>query len=80
VNGRAVAYLKKYFDRNQFGNPLVQLTCIRNATTNGLKVGDFVLVDVDVLPNQALHTRGGTRIYQIVQKNVDGIQIEFNLP
>jgi hypothetical protein len=79
VNGRAVAYLKKYFDRNQFGNPLVQLICIRNATTNGLKVGDFVLVDVDVLPNQALHTRGGTRIYQIVQKNVDGIQIEFNL-
>jgi hypothetical protein len=77
--GRAVGYLKKYFDRNQYGNPLVQLTCIRNATTNALKVGDFVLVDVDVLPNQALHTRGGTRIYQIVQKNVDGIQIEFNL-
>lgn len=79
VNGRAVAYLKKYFDRNQFGNPLVQLSCIRNATTNALKVGDFVLVDVDVLPNQALHTRGGTRIYQVVQKNVDGIQIQFNL-
>ena len=77
--GRAFGHLKKYFDRNQFGNPLVQLTCIRNATTNALKVGDFVLVDVDVLPNQALHTRGGTRIYQIVQKNVDGIQIQFNL-
>ncbi len=46
TQGRAVGYLKKYFDRNQFGNPLVQLTCIRNATTNALKVGDFVLVDV----------------------------------
>lgn len=79
TQGRAVGHMKKYYDRNQFGNPLVQLTCIRNATTNGLKVGDFVLVDVDVLPNQALHTRGGTRIYQILQKNVDGIQIEFNL-
>lgn len=79
TQGRAVGYLKKYFDRNQYGNPLVQLTCIRNATTNALKVGDFVLVDVDVLPNQALHVRGGTRIYQIVQKNVDGIQIQFSL-
>lgn len=79
TQGRAIGHMKKYYDRNQFGNPTVQLSCIRNNTTNALKVGDFVLVDVDVLPNQALHIRGGTRIYQILQKNVDGIQIEFAL-
>jgi hypothetical protein len=79
TQGRAVAYLKKYFDRNQFGNPIVQLSTIRNVTTNALKVGDFVLVDVESLPNQALHIRGGTRIYQIIQKNNDGLQINFTL-
>jgi len=79
TQGRAIAYLKKYFDRNQFGNPLVQLSCARNITTNAIKVGDFVLVDVDVLPNQALHIRGGTRIYQVVQKNYEGLQIDFTL-
>lgn len=79
TQGRAVGYLKKYFDRNQFGNPMVQLSCVRNVTTAALKVGDFVLVDVDVLPNQALHTRGGTRIYQVIQKNLNGIQIDFTL-
>ena len=67
------------FNRFKSGNGEVSIDCIRDATTNAIEVGDFVLVESDLLPNASLHERGGTRIYQVTNKNVSGIKIKFTL-
>jgi len=67
------------FNRFKSGNPEVQIDCIRNNTTNAIDIGDFVLVNSDILPNQALHTRGGTRVFQVIDKNIDGLNVNFGL-
>ena len=67
------------FNRYKSGNSEITVDCIRDATTNAIEVGDFVLVSSDVLPNPSLHERGGTRIFQVTNKNISGIKIKFTL-
>jgi hypothetical protein len=79
ARSKALKLASNIYNRFKAGNPEVIISCIRNATTNGIDVGDFVLVNSTVLPNQALHQRGGTRIYQVTDRNIDGININFGL-
>ena len=79
AKSKALKLAGNIFNRFKSGNPEIQLDCIRNSTTNDIDIGDFVLVNSNILPNQALRTRGGTRIYQVTDKNIDGISINFGL-
>lgn len=79
ANSEARKLATEYFNRRKSGIPTVRLSTVRNTKTNALRVGDFVLVEVEVLPNQATHTRGGTRVMQILQKTPDGLQNDFEL-
>lgn len=69
----------EYFNRRKSGIPTVRLSTVRNTKTNAIKVGDFVLVEVEVLPNQATRSRGGTRVMQVLQKTPNGLENEFEL-
>ena len=77
--GKAEQFLMNIYSRRKGGNPRVGFQCIRNTNTNSIKVGDFVLVNLDVLPNQATHIRGGTRLYQVLQKTPNGLTVDFLL-
>jgi hypothetical protein len=79
ARSNALKLAANMFNRFKSGNPEILIECIRNNTTNAIDIGDFVLVNSDVLPNQALRTRGGTRIFQVTEKNIDGIRIKFSL-
>ena len=76
---KALKAASNIFNRFKSGNPEIAIECIRNNTTNAIDIGDFVFVTSDVLPNQALRTRGGTRIFQVNEKNIDGIRVKFGL-
>ena len=41
------------------------MDCRRTNTVNNLQIGDWVYIDVDMLPNPTLNTRGGTRLFQV---------------
>lgn len=69
----------EYYNRRKSGIPTVRLSTVRNSKTNGILVGDFVFVEVEVLPNQATHTRGGTRVMQVLQKTPNGLMNDFEL-
>jgi hypothetical protein len=71
--------MQSYFTRYSNGPVTVQIMCRRTTTINGLNVGDWTLIDVDQLPNQATHLRGGNRIMQVVSKTPDGIRINVKL-
>lgn len=79
AKSNALKLAANIFNRFKSGNPEILVECIRNNTTNNIDVGDFVLVTSDVLPNQALRKRGGTRIFQVTEKDIDGIRIKFGL-
>lgn len=79
MSGQALKWLSAYYNRRKYGNPIVTLTLVRNANTKTMKVGDFVLVELDVLPNQSVRQRGGTRVMQILQKSPDGIRYQVQL-
>lgn len=79
VLNKTARFVQDYFYRNRYGNPVVRLSTARNSTTTSIEVGDFTLVEVDALPNQATHTRGGTRVMQVVQKTPNGLQFDFQL-
>lgn len=79
VDLKARLFLYDIFLRNMSGNPSVQLQCLRSGSITTVKTGDFVLVEDDVLPNQAIYKRGGTRLFQVTQKNNVGQVIDFVL-
>lgn len=71
--GWMLRLMAEYLNRRKAGNPEVRLTLLRSTKVNSIKTGDFILVTVGVLPNQASHVRGGTRIFQVIQKADRGI-------
>lgn len=71
--------LDAHVQRFQSGPPHVTLVCRRSTNINNCRVGDFVLVEVEVLPNSATHTRGGTRVMQIVGKHPLGTTVTLDL-
>jgi len=79
AKGTAERFLMQIYNRKKSGNPRVQFQCVRNANTTAIKVGDFVFVNLDVLPNQATRIRGGTRLYQVMQKVPNGLTVDFLL-
>jgi len=79
AKGKAEQFLMNIYSRRKSGNPRVQFKCVRNSNTEAIKVGDFVLVNLDVLPNQATRIRGGIRLYQVVQRNPEGLTVDFLL-
>lgn len=79
ARGLAERMMMSIYNRQKAGNPLITFQCVRNANTNSVKVGDFVLVNLDVLPNQATHLRGGTRLYQIMEKTANGLTVDLTL-
>ena len=82
TQGKALRYIQDIYNRYKAGNPAISLQVSRVAASSSIAnvdIGDFVLVNEEVLPNQALHTRGGTRIYQIVAKNPEGAIVNLSL-
>lgn len=66
---------------NRFANGPVTVTlkCRRNDNIDDLQLGQWVQVDVDVLPDQSSHLRGGIRLMQITEKSEDGLSITIGL-
>jgi hypothetical protein len=79
IKNKAIEFATNIFNRFKGGVSTVILKTLRNTKTNNLSVGNFVLVELDILPNQATHTRGGTRLMQITNKYSAGINWEFEL-
>lgn len=82
TQGKALRYIQDIYNRNKAGNPAVSISIARSGsgvTVTEAAIGDFVLVSGDVLPNQATHIRGGTRIYQVVSKNDIGASVDLSL-
>jgi hypothetical protein len=79
TEGRAREFANAVFHRYKSGISTVILKTLRTSNTNAMQIGDFVLVEVDVLPNQATRTRGGTRLMQILNKYAVGVVWEFEL-
>lgn len=71
--------LQSHWLRHRHGNPVVRLSTIRNSDTESIRVGDFCIVEAETLPNQATHTRGGTRVMQVTQKVPLGVTCEWEL-
>ncbi len=67
------------FYRSQFGSGPMTLSfrCRRTANTTGLWPGDWVYLDVDVVPDPATNVRGGARLVQILERQEDGLLIDF---
>lgn len=76
---RAQEYATYLHNRYGAGSPTVILDALRNVRTDALRVGDFCLVEADMLPNQATHTRGGTRVMQVLGKHPMGLRYELEL-
>lgn len=70
---------RNILNRFKAGSPNIVVTTLRNANTNSMRVGDFINVELSVLPNQATHARGGTRIMQILSKYASGMNYEMEL-
>jgi hypothetical protein len=68
-----------YTQRYSNGTPSIIILCRRTATINSLNIGDWTLVDIDMMPNQATHLRGGNRIMQVVGKSFDGVKVRLTL-
>jgi hypothetical protein len=82
TQGKALRYIQDIYNRHKAGNPAVNISIARSGsgiTVTEPTIGDFVLVSEDVLPNQATHIRGGTRIYQVVSKNDIGATVDLSL-
>lgn len=79
TKSRAARLTTDIFNRFRGGISTVVMRTLRNSKTNGVSVGDFVLVEVEVLPNQATHTRAGTRLMQVVNKYAVGMLWEMEL-
>ena len=67
------------FYRTQFGTGPMTLgfRCRRTANTSSLWPGDWVYLDVDVVPDPATNVRGGTRLVQILERQEEGLLISF---
>jgi hypothetical protein len=76
ATGLVRRFLTDYYDRYKSGNPKVALTCARTSIINDSQVGDYALVEVEALPNQAIHQRSGTRLMQCVGWNPNGLTID----
>lgn len=82
TQGKALRYIQDIYNRYKSGNPAVNITIARSGsgvTVTEPTIGDFVLVSEDVLPNQATHVRGGSRIYQVISKNDVGASVDLSL-
>lgn len=82
TQGKALRYIQDIYNRHKAGNPAVNISIARSGsgiTVVEPNIGDFVLVSEDVLPNQATHVRGGSRIYQVISKNDVGASIDLSL-
>ena len=66
---------------NRFGVNVheVTLVCRRTDTVNALELGDWVLVDIEFLPDPNTHQRGGVRLMQVYGKNERGVTCQVNL-
>jgi hypothetical protein len=79
VDGDAYSLFQPILNRWAFGAPAVSLTCLRTSTVTNSNVGDWLLVDVDKLPNQATNLRGGVRLMQVAQKSEQGSTVLMHL-
>lgn len=75
----ALGLLANYKQRYTTGAPLVTLECRRTSTVNSLKLGDWTLVNLDLLPNSFTHGRGGTRLFQVLKKSENGASQTLDL-
>ena len=67
------------FYRSQFGSGPMTLAfqCRRTSNTSSLWPGDWVYLDVDVVPDPATNVRGGTRLVQVLERQEQGLTIAF---
>lgn len=65
ITAKAESQMTKYVSRFMNGCPSLTVTCVKNNKVNGLKVGDWVLVDLEKMPNTTIKQRGGTRLMQV---------------
>lgn len=59
------------------GTTTVRFTCLRNATTAGLREGDWVVCDFSGWPNPSTNVRGGSRLILVTSRQERGPRIEF---
>jgi hypothetical protein len=57
----------------------VGITCRRTTNVQSLWPGEWVSVEVDMLPDPATKVRGGARLMCITGRQEDGVQIKFSL-
>jgi hypothetical protein len=49
----------------------------RTANTNNLQPGDWVFMNISVIPDLTNHVRNGTRLVQIAERSEDGLHLKF---
>ena len=75
--------IKELHDRAQFrwsrGPATITIVADRVAATNDLKIGEYVILGVDVLPSSFTHTRGASRLVQVIGRDeiTSGPYIKF---
>ena len=60
-----------------FGSPTITVTCRRTSPIVASQIGDWMLVDMSKMPNQATNLRGGVRLMQVTQKAPQGATIRM---
>lgn len=65
--------VNNYADRFSVNKSNISLTCRRTATVDALGLGDWVILDLEQLPDPNTRQRGGTRLVQVIGKNESGI-------
>lgn len=66
-------------NRFLFGCPTVKLDLHKTTNILGMNVGDYVITNVDQLPNSNTHLRGGSRLMQITEYSPQHDRIQLTL-
>src|SRR6185312_3664815 len=63
----------------RFGTTAAKITldCERNTNTNAIKVGDFVIVQTQLLPDSTINERNGSRLVQVIERWENGPHVTF---
>lgn len=64
-----------YKERFSNGPANVTLYCLRTSNTSAVKIGDWCIIAVPVLPNPQTHARGGSRIMQCTERSENGLTL-----
>lgn len=79
ADGEIMDMANYYIQRFGTGATVFTVPCRRSANTIGMQVGDWVYLNISVIPDPTTHQRGGTRLVQIIERQEKDSQVIFKL-